>query len=196
MRKSWNLSGFKVLHFGKCERRIFYFSMARWAKCNTAQFYNFILLVFVCWGCVITGRGHDWTELVMKEEGCAHWECARLLARSRKDEQDPKWSAGKRKTALVGGSCGRKAAIVGIPHEKVGIRARMRSASIVRVGRIAILAAWDSVCFIIPRRAEGKQKRMVGSTMICLSYLARASICFPFTEQIAPFLCHIQIIPP
>ena len=32
--------------------------------------------------------------------------------------------------------------------------------------------------------------------MICLSYLARASICFPFTEQIAPFLCHIQIIPP
>ena len=95
MRKSWNLSGFKVLHFGKCERRIFYFSTARWAKCNTAQFYNFISLVFVCWGCVITGRGHVWTELVMKEEGCAHWECARLLARSRKDEQDSKVIWGK-----------------------------------------------------------------------------------------------------
>ena len=108
----------------------------------------------------------------------------------------PKCSAGKRKTALVRGSCGRKAAIVGIPHEKVGIRARMRSASIVRVGRIAILAAWDSVWFMIPRRAGGEQKRIVDGTMIYLLYLARASICFPFTEQIAPFLCHIQIIPP
>lgn len=75
----------------------------------------------------------------------------------------------------------------GDSHEKVGIRARMRSASIVRVGRIAILAAWDSVCFIIPRRAEGKQKRMVGSTMICLSYLARASICFPLRNKLRLF---------
>ena len=105
----------------------------------------------------------------------------------------PKCSAGKRKTALVSWSCGRKAAIVGIPHEKVGIRARMRSASIVRVGRIAILAAWDSVWFMIPRRAEGKQKRMVGGTMICLSYLARASICFPFRGKLRLFLCQSRL---
>ena len=31
----------------------------------------------------------------MKEEGCAHWECARLLARSRKDEQDSKVLRGE-----------------------------------------------------------------------------------------------------
>lgn len=99
----------------------------------------------------------------------------------------PKCSAGKRKTALVSGSCGRKAAIVGIPHEKVGIRARMRSASIVRVGRIAILAAWDSVWFLIPRRAEGEQKRIVDGTMIYLLYLARASICFPFRGKLRLF---------
>ena len=33
------------------------------------------------------GRGCSRTEPVMKEEGCVHWECTRLLARSRKGEQ-------------------------------------------------------------------------------------------------------------
>ena len=41
------------------------------------------------------GRGCSRTEPVMKEEGCAHWECARLLARSRKDEQDSKVARGR-----------------------------------------------------------------------------------------------------
>lgn len=31
----------------------------------------------------------------MKEEGCVHWECARLLARSRKDEQDSEMIRGE-----------------------------------------------------------------------------------------------------
>ena len=52
-------------------------------------------VIFACRGCVITGRSHDWTEPVMKEEGCVHWECTRLLARSRKDEQDSKVARGR-----------------------------------------------------------------------------------------------------
>lgn len=129
----------------------------------------------------------------MKEEDCAHWECARLLARSRKDEQDSKVLRGEAQDSACSRVMWPKGRHCGDSHEKVGIRARMRSASIVRVGRIAILAAWDSVWFMIPRRAGGERKRMVGSTMICLSYLARASICFPFYGQIAPFLCQSRL---
>ena len=33
------------------------------------------------------GRGRNRTEPVMKEEGCVHWECTRLLARSRNGKQ-------------------------------------------------------------------------------------------------------------
>ena len=41
------------------------------------------------------GRGRSRTEPVMKEEGCVHWECTRLLARSRKGKQDSKVTRGK-----------------------------------------------------------------------------------------------------
>lgn len=41
---------------------------------------------------------------------------------------------------------------------------------------------------MFPLSAESKQKRMVGGTMICLSYLTRASTCFSYKEQVALFL--------
>ena len=41
------------------------------------------------------GRGRSRAEPVMKEEGCVHWECTRLLARSRKGKQGSEVARGK-----------------------------------------------------------------------------------------------------
>ena len=65
-----------------------------------------------------------WTEPAMKEEGCVHWECALLLARSCKDEQVSKVTRTKCKTAFHLRFMWSKGRHCGTPHEKVGNRAR------------------------------------------------------------------------
>ena len=60
----------------------------------------------------------------MKEEGCAHWECTQLLARSCKDKQVSKVFRAKRKTAFRLRLMWPKGRHCGFTHEKVGDRAR------------------------------------------------------------------------